>query len=639
MNPLRNNPSFRPGESVSLEELRRINELAGRAEQFSTDEIDSEFTVGGVHLRKRERPGFWARLTVNGGGALYSWQQVQWFENAWLAFDGSLVGAYDDPASGLAGPGREVNGNAGMHSSTSTGEIVWLYLADDGESWEFFGGPGGLIFEQDNLAVIVSPCNVVQAHYPTFLVVDKGGGVGDLMPNYGTQIQPVAAYAFPGVIDQFPHVDHVHPLLLPTCDTIASPQCGQICYTPGSRKARYWDCSINAWIDLCCDQDGSGSGSGSGGCTPGVCSDCTSPPMSWALSISGFSAPCNVFNGGWTLTASGTCTWTYTKRSDTGVDATVTITISGSTATLSLLGQDVVTGATTAQATYTGTISGHDCCSAITFTKSACSCDSEDDTPDCSHCSGPTPSSWYTTINFPGALGQLELERTDTCQWIAHPSAGVTVWLLITEAGTWRLLYINSNYKPALIREWDNASTVIDCCSPLTLTSHTVPNPAVVTPDDSDCDSPPGTCPATIVGTPTCCDHGPVGDLCCPDGLPDTLTATVKTAGGAFICNVTLPFSAGVGWRGFTTITADDNPPGCATRTYGVWFFCPGPTTGCSGYSVLTNCDGGSWTALTPGVGFSCDCSSATFGPYGGAGTCPGGCDGITDASTVLITP
>src|SRR4051812_23208505 len=100
--------------------------------------MDADFDSGGIRLRDALARGFWARLTaLHATDPLYSWQEVTRLDDPagpYVDLDGGLFGGHDGSGAGVL---REVNGRRDAPTGTSDGEVVWVTLADDGESFEF----------------------------------------------------------------------------------------------------------------------------------------------------------------------------------------------------------------------------------------------------------------------------------------------------------------------------------------------------------------------------------------------------------------------------------------------------------------------------------------------------------------------
>jgi hypothetical protein len=583
---------------AAVEALRRAAVSEGTAQQI----------IAGVPVDVAPEPDeFWLELLAPPSGGAY----LSWVEVAQDGLGGFVTPA--DPMQGAAGfPAFELNGREDAPLNTPL--RAWLSKSEPLCAVFDSAGEPPLTVMEDDGAPIVTDVSVLQFHAPPFIVVQAAVGTADVFPRFGTDIQSVGAANWPGDSGLFTQSNHIHANVLPPCASILFPLCGQICYTPGSRTAQYWDCELGAWVPLCCDRDrpgsGSGSGSGSGGCTPGVCPDCANPPQTWSLSPAGFSAPCNLFNGLWSLPNTDACLWSYTTRTD-GVDVTTSIAVSGAAATLSFSAVDVATLAVVASATYAGTITGNDCCAPVVFAKVSCSCDAVD-LPGCPCCGGATPATWAVSGGFPGVPDGTPLLRSGVpsggCGWAgqsASPAGRVRVlWELLDDCtGRLRLLL---PVVPMWHAEYRTAGPVSDCCAPQTVTlqpgsywaRYVLPDTLTLTPDDSVCDDPPTTCPATITATPHCCGSNPSP---CPCAIPIRLFARFDGGGEGCLDGVTLPidFTGGYTWSGLKAVCGGANLQGTMVCNLDGSI---NTTLGCTGGSI-----GGSSCFHTDG------CPSGTF--------------------------
>lgn len=178
-------PDYRKGEGLSSENLQRIDRLASRTQSVSADGMDADFNDGGISLRDALARGFWARLTdIDPSNPLYSWVEQTRLDGTpgtYADMDGGLNGFYDGTGAGAL---REVNGRRDAPVGTSDGEVVWVTLADDGDTFEFrFGGiaepaPFVLTAGEVDGSPSVSPVTVIEFDQATGLkVTDQTGGV------------------------------------------------------------------------------------------------------------------------------------------------------------------------------------------------------------------------------------------------------------------------------------------------------------------------------------------------------------------------------------------------------------------------------------------------------------------------------
>jgi hypothetical protein len=592
---------------AAVEALRRAAVSEGTAQQI----------IAGVPVDVAPEPDeFWLELLAPPSGGAY----LSWVEVAQDGLGGFVTPA--DPMQGAAGfPAFELNGREDAPLNTPL--RAWLSKSEPLCAVFDSAGEPPLTVMEDDGAPIVTDVSVLQFHAPPFIVVQAAVGTADVFPRFGTDIQSVGAANWPGDSGLFTQSNHIHANVLPPCASIRFPECGQLCYTPGSSTAQIWDCDFNQWIVLCCTGSGTGTGtgSGSGGCTPGVCADCTNPPYQWGLNVSGFGGPCAVFNGGWTLKNTDACTWVYATRVD-GLTVALQIVVSGAAATLTLEAVDAATLEVVAEATYAGTISGKDCCSSVVFSKVSCSCDPVGE--GCPRCSGPTPTTW--TVTVAGATNTCaEFNGTWTltgrggaCAWgtrlnprsrgfilwrPADPASGLTGWAL-------QFSDIGTPVGPGALYQ-TGGPLLIDCCAAQTVSlvsahgaggdgffgSCDMPATLTVTPDAPECDDPPTSCPATITGKPLCCGGG---GGACPCAIPTKLFAQFSGGGGCLDgVTLELDFTSGYTWAGLKAV--------CGGATLQGTLVCNldgsiNTTLGCTGGSI-----GGSSCFHTDG------CPSGTF--------------------------
>lgn len=265
-------------------------------------------------------------------------------------------------------------------------------------------------------------------------------------------------------------------------------------------------------------------------CVPGECGFCDNPPIRWKVVITGFTGPCEIFNGIWVLVQVETeCLWEIAVG-DTTITMEVTegeYRVECDNETLGL------------SAVFTKPFVSGDCCSPVTLEKYLCACVSVGGGGGgCIECNG-TPVTFTVEISgctdsFESFNGTWEFEYIGGCVW---SGIGLDLRLGIGAAGAVSL-QMENEFGEGLLFE----GTVADgnCCTDIELTFTMIVNFGVGSHPDTLTLQPScvgggddGACPATIVAYPECCpeDEEPTGDcgdcsICPPPpggpGSPDT---------------------------------------------------------------------------------------------------------------------
>jgi hypothetical protein len=380
----------------------------------------------------------------------------------------------------------------------------------------------------------------------------------------------------------------------------------------------------------CCGCDGStpppvpypppgpGPGPTPSPCVPALCAYCDDPPYLWYVLAETFSGICEVFNGGWSLLPSVGCEWADSVVIN-GQVVTVTLVVGSESATLSF-----VYGPPTdpiATASYTASLTGTNCCTAITFELPVCGCD--DDTSPGEPCCDPVPDSWTVhasgftedleqfsddwVLNSMRDLGTCDPGTCDTWQINAPanpPPEGPCSYPDVRLTGVEGLFLSNTSsvvtlsivtlcggvvYKGTIVEG--------DCCTPITLTRSYVeftevdcgatPATVLVVPSCVGAGGPRSSsnpvvpCPPTILAVPFCCGGGSgIGTVltaCCAPEIPEVLVAIVhdESAGGCSCLDdveVTITYNVTLAWW-FGRLT-----PVCTDKHLGIAIWCDGVT-------------------------------------------------------------
>jgi len=133
-NPVPNFPDFHHGQPRLLEVMRRLWEVAWRADNVTATDMLAAVSESGIMLQGPESNGFWAKITGKyPGRPNYTFAEMQdsYLRPPNTELDYKLDGIVATADKGLYA--EEVNFN----QSVPIGAIAWLRLADGGDHWEF----------------------------------------------------------------------------------------------------------------------------------------------------------------------------------------------------------------------------------------------------------------------------------------------------------------------------------------------------------------------------------------------------------------------------------------------------------------------------------------------------------------------
>jgi hypothetical protein len=243
---------------------------------------------------------FNAKITSGGAGS-YTFQEEY--------PPGSVV------ANGRTGTATEMNGFSVPINSHVT---VFEFNVSGTKTYYFAYENVGITTELDDGSEVNTNVTTVKAHTPTF---DFGNSVLSL--NWGTNIQPVGSFNYPGVEELAARVDHIHAGIIPNIPPpVIVNNYSYYYFDTTTNILRIFNYITNTWVcvQLSTTSCGSGSGPGSGPFQPcnTRCSNangvtpCDGTPLVWVVTVSGFTGNSAAFNGTFALRWNANCSWNAT---------------------------------------------------------------------------------------------------------------------------------------------------------------------------------------------------------------------------------------------------------------------------------------------------------------------------------------